>query len=117
MKRHTNLSEAIAIRDLLTQHLHRSELKNEEGVHVWCYDEGWDDTKIATTVAPDLARQHTKRVRDELFGPVGGAVRPPKPKAPRSPDKSLEIRVSQLERVVRHLCDSLGVPFDCNTGT
>ena len=119
-KRYVSILETIQIRDLLTQHLNRSELTNSEGLHVWRYDQGWDDIKVAATVSPDLNRNHVQAIRTELFGPLRGAVEPKAPPRPgRIPGKlgTLESRVATLERLVRHLCNELGVPCNPNTGT
>lgn len=119
-RRFVTLPETIAIRDLLAQHLHRSQLKTPEGIHVWVYDKGWDDQAIARTVSPELNRGHVLTIRQELFGPIKGAVPEPKHKTSNPPAgkiEALETRVSNLERLVRYLCNQFDIPCDPNTGT
>ncbi len=118
-RRFTTITETIQVRDLLTLYLQRSELTTPEGVHVWRYEEDWSDDKIAKAVAPDLNRTHVHSIRTELFGPIRGAVPPPKPKPDRTVSTlgTLETRLANVERLVRYLCQQLDVPCDPNTGT
>jgi hypothetical protein len=122
-KRVMTLTEAMRCRDLLAEHLVRTAAKNEAGVHTWRYEKGWHDNAVAKAIAPDLNRQSVARVRMELFGPIMGAVKEkPKPNGvrPRVSDERvgcLEMRMDAVERILRHLCVGLGVPYDVNTGT
>lgn len=119
-RRYAMFAEQTKIYEVLSRKLVKTNTTDKDGRIVWRYAEGYNDAKIAAEVSPELTRSHVLAVRQEMFGPVKGAeqTKPAKTPTPSAGKlEALDTRIANLERLVRYLCESLGVPHDPNTGT
>jgi hypothetical protein len=64
--RRSTLGESLRVADILRLHCRGEDDKS-------IYKEGWDDRRVAMSIAPDFPISAVARVRTELFGPLHNA--------------------------------------------
>lgn len=112
-KRMTSQREVIATHNLLAACLVRTDHKDDQDRYLYKYIEDYDDDRVARECGEStpLSSASVANLRRELFGPLydGSGLNDGNKLARRIAE--LEKSQLELQRVVKTLCDGLGVSY------
>lgn len=111
-RRFATRAEIFAMSSHLSEHCRSEEV---DGVRYAVYETGWDDDRIAKTVSPELNFNHSKIIREEVFGKLMPASRSTDVDGVRAELNETRSELKTLELKFNALCDSLSLNrvLDC----